>query len=541
MMPTPLTAPTQKLKRSKFAAVNVAAGILLSRLSGLARTSIFAHFLGNSDAAGAFNAALRIPNFLQNLFGEGVLSASFVPVYSQLLAQEKYEEAAQVASTVLCFLITVVGALTLIGVSFSHELTGILAPGFDGDARALTETLVKIMFPGAGLLVLSAWCLGVLNSHRRFFLSYVAPVFWNIAMIALLLAFGSSLMLDPPGRSELVRLLAWSTVVGAGLQFCVQLPFSLRANRGLRPSFNAKSQLVRRIFTSFLPAVVTRGVVQISAYIDQVLASYLGPQAVSGMGYAQTLYLLPISLFGMSVTAAELPEMSKALGTESEVAAILRGRLAKSIPRLAFFVIPSAVAFWILGDVVVATLFKTGSFQQTDVNFVWLILAGSSVGLLASTQARLCVSVFWALRDTRTPMRYAMLRVTLTAVLGYLAVFPLRQWLDWPAAYSAASLTASAGFAGWIEFLLIKRAMTRRIGKVSMGGQEAVRCWIAAIAAAAAAFAVKQSVQAIQPFIGRLFVLLVYAGLYGSLTLALKVPTAKLSFQSIRDRLNGKS
>lgn len=522
-------------------AVSVAAGIMLSRISGLARTRIFAHFLGNSDAAGAFNAALRIPNFLQNLFGEGVLSASFIPVYSQLLAQEKYDEAKHVAGAVLSFLFLVIGALTLISMTFSHELIDILAPGFNGEARALTETLVKIMFPGAGLLVMSAWCLGILNSHRQFFLSYVAPVFWNLAMIVALLIFGGSLMVDDLGRAVLVRIVAWSTVAGAGMQLCAQLPLSIRANRGLRPTFDATSPHVRGIFKSFLPAVMTRGVVQISAYIDQLLASYLGPQAVAGMAYAQTIYLLPISLFGMSVTAAELPEMSKAIGSDSEIAATLRGRLARSVGRVGFFIIPSAIAFWTLGDVIVATLFQTGHFKHDDATFVWLILAGSSIGLLASAQGRLCVSVFWALRDTRTPMRYAMLRVVLTGVLGYIAVFPMRTLFQWPAGYSAAGLTASAGVAGWIEFFLIKRAMTRRIGAVSMGGQDLVRCWIAGLAAAIVSYGVKRLVGDGAPLIVGGVVLSAYGVIYIGLTTLFKVPTATNLIQSILRRVGIKT
>ena len=532
-----MSGSAKKSRFRTFGALSVAAGILFSRLSGLARSRVFAHFLGNSDAAGAFNAALRIPNFLQNLFGEGVLSASFIPVYAQLLAQDKREEASHVAGAVLSFLFLTMGALTLIGVTFSHELIDILAPGFTGESRALTETLVKIMFPGTGLLVLSAWCLGVLNSHRQFFLSYVAPVFWNLTMIIVLASFGAALMGDEVGRAELVKHVAWATVVGAGLQLGVQLPFSIRANHGLRLSLDSTSSPVKTIFRSFLPAVMTRGVVQISAYIDQLLASYLGPQSVAAMAYAQTVYSLPVSLFGISVTAAELPEMSKVIGNELEIATILRGRLAVSVGKLAFFMIPSAIAFWALGDVIVATLFQTGHFQQDDARFVWMILAGSSVGILASTQGRLCVSVFWALRDTRTPMRYATMRVILTGLLGYIAVFPLREAFGWHASYSAAALTASAGASGWIEFFLIRRALELRLGKIAMWSQDIARSWVAGLIAAATSFGLKLQVIAMQPILRGIIVLGCYLVIYGSLTYALNVTTSRQTLQKIAKRL----
>src|SRR3954451_17011050 len=166
----------------------VAAGILLSRLAGLVRERVFAHYLGNSDAAGAFKAALRIPNFLQNLFGEGVLSASFIPVYSRLLAEKDEEAAGRVAGSIAALLALVVSIIVLIGVIDTPYFIDVIAWGYVGEARELTIRIARVLFPGAGLLVLSAWCLGILNSHRKFFLSYSAPVIWSAAMIVSLLA-----------------------------------------------------------------------------------------------------------------------------------------------------------------------------------------------------------------------------------------------------------------------------------------------------------------------------------------------------------------
>src|SRR6202162_6260059 len=174
-------------------AFRVAAGILLSRIIGLVRLRIFSHYFGlRSDAADAFNAAFRIPNFLQNLFGEGVLSASFIPVYARLLAEGDEEEAGKVAGAVAALLALAVSLLCLAGVGLAPWLIDVIAPGFSGEKRELTITLVRIFFPGAGLLALSAWCLGVLNSHRRFLLSYTAPVMWAAAMLASLVLYGGA-------------------------------------------------------------------------------------------------------------------------------------------------------------------------------------------------------------------------------------------------------------------------------------------------------------------------------------------------------------
>ncbi|HXU28964.1 MAG TPA: lipid II flippase MurJ, partial [Thermoanaerobaculia bacterium] len=305
-----------------FHSLLVASGILLSRIAGLVREQVFAHFLGTSPAAGAFKAALRIPNLLQNLLGEGVLSASFIPVYARLQAEGKTELAGRVAGVVGALLALLVGVLSALGAVATPWMVDLVAPGFTGHARALTIDIVRILFPGTGLLVLSAWCLGILNSHRKFFLSYVAPVVWNAAMIATLLIFGGR-----RSGGELAVLLAWGMVVGALLQLLLQLPFVFRHDREIRFALTTSLAPVRTVFKNLGPVAAGRGVVQLSAYVDSMLASFLGTAAVAGLGFAQAIYLLPISLFGMSIAAAELPNMSGVAGNDEEVAATLRGKL----------------------------------------------------------------------------------------------------------------------------------------------------------------------------------------------------------------------
>ncbi len=174
-----------------MAAKSVGAGILLSRLAGIARSVLFAKYFGQrTEAADAFQIAFRIPNLLQNLFGEGALSASFIPVHSGLRARGEHEAAAHMARTFFAILAITISVLVLLGVLAAPLMVTLIAPGFTGAKRQLTIYLVRILFPGAGLLVASAWCLGVLNSHGKFFLSYTAPVAWNAAMIATMVYFG---------------------------------------------------------------------------------------------------------------------------------------------------------------------------------------------------------------------------------------------------------------------------------------------------------------------------------------------------------------
>src|SRR5712672_4037959 len=269
----------------------VAAGILLSRVAGFGRQYVFAHFFGNGAAADAFNAGLKIPNFLQNLFGEGVLSASFIPVYARLIAEDDDEMAGRVAGVILSLLGVIVMIIVTVCVFITPWIIDLIAPGFHGEVRLLTIRIVQILFPATGLLVFSAWCLGVLNSHHKFFLSYVAPVFWNAAMIATLVYFGTR-----TSQSELVIALSWGTVVGSALQFGIQIPFVLKYAPRIRLSLQTSLPHVRAVIRSFGPVVISRGVVQLSGYVDQVIASYLGTAAVAGLSYAQTIYFLPISL-----------------------------------------------------------------------------------------------------------------------------------------------------------------------------------------------------------------------------------------------------
>ena len=512
----PATAPAS-------GAALVAAGVLISRVFGFARDSVLAHVLGTSVASGALRAALRIPNLLQNLFGEGALSASFIPVYARLRTEGRDEEAVRVAGAVFTLLALLSSALVLIGVSWSAELVGLLTPGFDAETRALTTTLVRIMFPGVGLLVLSAWCLGVLNSHGRFFLSYVSPVLWNAAIIvAVLIGRHGSL-------EHAARMVAWGAMIGSALQFLVQLPSVLSLVRGmrLRPSLDDPS--IRTVTRNFGPALMSRGVLQVSSFVDLQFATMLSANAVSALGFAQSITLLPVTLFGTAITAAALPAMSSEAGDEAARSAALRTRLAANQQRIAFFIVPSAAAFIAVGDALAAALFRSGRFGAADTTWLWAILAGASLGLLASTLARLYSSAFFALQDTATPLRFALVRVTVGLLLAYLLGLRLPHWLGVDTRWGTTGLTLASGIAGWTEFALLRGGLRRRIGALPVMLPHVLRLWACAMAAAAITWAVRV------PWLGlhgvprrfeAMVLLSLFAASYGVLTVLLRVPDA---------------
>jgi putative peptidoglycan lipid II flippase len=402
-----------------------------------------------------------------------------------------------------------------------------------------------------GVLVLSAWTLGILNSHRQFFVSYVAPVLWSAAMIATLLIFGPGMEQRP-----LVIALSWGALAGGVLQFAVQVPFMLRQERHLRLGGLADPH-VRTILKNAGPAIMGRGVVQVSGWVDMFLASFLFVGAVASLGYAQTLYILPVSLFGMSVAAAELPEMSRAGAVQPDV---LQRRLEAGLRQIAILVVPSTVGYLLLGDVVVAALYQTGEFGRSDTVVVSLVLAGYTVGLLASTATRLYSSTLYALQDTRTPAWIAGTRVLIAAILGVGLMLLLERYAvrGSPLAFAPApavpetptladygpwrplgtvGLSLAAGIAAWVEWRLLRRALARRIGGAGAGRGFLARLLLAALIAAATARGLHALMPELRPIITAIVVLGAYGGLYFALAPLLGAAEAVEPLQRVARRL----
>ncbi len=475
------------------AAARVGAGIFLSRILGFVRDRIFAHYFGTSDAADAWRAALRTPNVLQNLLGEGTLSASFIPVYAELLEEGREEDAARFAGAALGILTVVAGALALLGVLLAPLLVDLFFFDWADDKQALTVTLVRILFPMTGVLVISAWALGILNSHRRFFVSYVAPVFWNVAMIAAMVAGGAWLAL---GQRDLVVVLAWGALVGGVLQFGVQIPFVARHLTGFHPSLGRGVEGVREAIRNFLPVVAARGVVNLSGWVDLILAATLASGAVAVMGYAQTFYVLPISLFGMSVAASELPELSRMRQQDRK---ILAGRVSGALRRVSYFLIPSALVYLYMGDLVVAALYQTGAFGPAQTLVTWAVLGAYALGLTASARSRVLSSAFYAIRDTATPAKVATLRVVVSAGVGIALMYPMDQFGFERLRLGAAGLALGASAGAWLEYGLLRWKLTQRIGEHGAPSGDLLRMTLAASLGVATAILLQGALPAAHP------------------------------------------
>ncbi len=457
-------------------ALKVGAGILLSRLAGFVRDASLAYYFGAGPHADVFRIVLRGPNILQNLLGEQTLSASFIPVYSRLCDTDP-RAAGRFAGAVFGLLLALVAGLVLLGELLAGPIIALVAPGFVADAAvveavgggvdryALAVGAVRFIFPMVGFLVLSAWALGVLNSHRRFFVSYVAPVAWNTAIVAALTAAAGM----AEGVSDtLLTAACVGALVGGVLQFLVQLPLALRLLCGFRISLSRRVEGVGEALRALGPLVAARGVVQISGYFDLLLASFLAVGAIAALGWAYTLYVLPISVFAMSVAASELPELARR--SEPDAADAFAGRVVDSVRRVVALVVPTAVGYLAFGYLIVSAVFRRGSFGQADTSLVYMVLFAYSLGLVASTVSRVLTNAFYALGETKPPARVAVVRVVVSAVIGaalmlLLDRFPI-QALPWPVEerglrLGGVGLALGSAVGAWLEIALLVRELRR--------------------------------------------------------------------------------
>lgn len=475
--PTSQASSTAAAQSTDRAAVLVGLGILFSRMSGIVREIVLSSVLGATTvAAEAFAFSLQIPKILQNLLGEGALSASFIPVYSTVVDNDR-RAARRLAGAVFGLLAALVAVLVLLLMFAARPIVGVLAGGASDNRADLIAELVRTMAPGIGFIVFAAWCLGILNAHRDFFLSYVAPMLWNIAIIIAILGWST----QTNDLASLARAAAWGVFIGGVAQFVVQLPRVLRIAGPITPSLDRSAAEVKEVAKRFVPGVAGRGVVTLSTFTDIFLASFLAVGAVAVLAKAQVLYLMPISVFALSIAAADLPELSR----ESGDATMASQRVRLAIDRVALFVLFSAVAFIFGGRSLVGALFERGKFDSDDTVVVWLTLAVFSLGLLASALSRVFQTASFAHGDVAGPAKIAFLRLIVAAAVGLVIMLPADRYQVLDGAISrtddlgltpldqdvrdianshrlgAVGLAAGGAVAAWLEFALLARRLRR--------------------------------------------------------------------------------
>ena len=445
-------------------------GIGVSRVFGLVREQVVAYFFGRAAAYSAFVAAYKVPNLVRVLLGEGNLSASFIPVLAEAMKEEEPEAARRLSQGVLGLLMAVVAGVTLIGMVAAPALAWVVAPGFDPELRGLVARLIVLLVPTVAFMVVGAWCMGVLHAHGRFFWPNFAPMFWSVVSAGALIAFVGRVEMDP------VYILAWGVVAGSVVQLAVQLPATKAAIGTLKPARGWKDPRVRRVVSLFLPMLVGTGVAQISTLVDVQIATFLTEQSVATLAYAQRLYTLPLSLFGVSIAQVALPTLAhEAVGRPPEA---IRAELDASWRRMAFFLVPSTLGLVAFGRPAISLLFERGRFDATDTSAVTWVLAGYAAGLLGYGTVRLLATAFYAFQDTKTPVRVAVAALAVNVALGVALA-----WAIGTPGIALATASAAAANATLLAVLL-----RRRLGRLLEPGAAGaiVRIVAAALLAGAA-------------------------------------------------------
>ncbi|HET9334739.1 MAG TPA: murein biosynthesis integral membrane protein MurJ [Gemmatimonadota bacterium] len=435
---------------SARATLVVMLGIGVSRIFGLVREQVVAFYFGRSAAYSAFVAAYKVPNLVRVLLGEGNLSASFIPVLAGGMAAGDQADARRLSRGVLGLLLVVVAVLTLVGMVAAPGLAWLVAPGFDAGLRSLVERLIVILFPTMAFMVIGAWCMGVLHAHGRFLWPNLAPLFWSVASAGALIAFVGRVDMDP------VYVLAWGVVAGSALQLAVQLPATRAALGTLAPGGGWRDPAVRKVIGLFVPMLLGTGVAALSTLIDVQIATFLEEGSVATLAYAQRLYLLPLSLFGVAIAQVALPTLAlDAAGAGERVGA----ELGASWRRMSFLLIPAAVGLAVFGRPAVSLLFERGRFDVTDTTAVTRVLSAYAIGLLAYGAVRLLATAFYAFQDTRTPVRVAVVALGVNVALGITLA-----WL-----IGTPGIALATAMAAIVNATLLGTLLRRRVGRLFPG------------------------------------------------------------------------
>ena len=422
---TPATPPEARPAPSTSVTRNVgpvSAATFLSRVLGLVRDQVFAALFGAGTAADAFNMAFRVPNLLRDLFAEGAMSASFVPTFTQWREKEGDAAAWALGRQLMSTLLAVLLGICALGWIFAPQLVGLLAGGFAAvpGKLELTVTLTRIMLPFLPVVALAAAAMGMLNARGVFFLPALAPALLNLGMVV----FGLALI--PVCRSAgwpVITAMALGVVLGGLLQFVVQLPKLARLGFRFALELPTWHPGVQRVASLMLPATIGLAATQLNIFVSQAIAASFREGSVSWLQYAFRLMQLPIGLFGVAVATVSLPALSRA-AVRQDLPAV-RSTLSESVRLVLLLTIPSALFLAVMAQPILALLFQHGRFTAADTSATAGALVMYCVGLPAFAAVGIFTRAFYAMGDTRTPVRSTFVAVGVNLVLNLLFVGPL--------------------------------------------------------------------------------------------------------------------
>ncbi|MGH9674467.1 MAG: murein biosynthesis integral membrane protein MurJ [Bryobacteraceae bacterium] len=434
----------------------VSAAVLLSRVSGLIREVLMARLFGAGAAYDAFLLGFRIPNLTRDLFAEGALSAAFVPTFSEYLSQKGRNEAASLANLVATAVVLFVGALCVLGMVFSPQLVGLLAPGFAAvpGKTELTIHMTRIMFPFLLLVALAAQAMGVLNACNQFGVPALASSMFNIGSLVFGLTLG--FLAGPRMGLEPIEGMAWGVVAGGALQMLWQFPSLRRQGFTLRPAIDWRHPGLIRIIRLMGPAIIGNAAVQINVMVNTNFASRIedvirGPDGpVSWLSFAFRFFQLPLGLFGVAIASATLPSISRSLAGGDMIE--FRRTLSRSLGVVFLLTVPSSIGLVVLGPAMIAAVFEGGKFGVYDTRQTAVALSCYAVGLAGYSAVKVLNPAFYALNDARTPMLISLASI----VINYAAASILVTHTSLGHAGLALSTSAVALFSFLCLFLILR-------------------------------------------------------------------------------------
>jgi putative peptidoglycan lipid II flippase len=450
---------------------------LLSRILGYFRDTMVAAYFGAGPAADAFYTAFRISNLFRRLLGEGALSASFVPVFSEYTQKRSHEETQRFLNTIFTTLLVILSVITVAGIIFAPQLTRVIARGFEpGSERfALTVTLTRYMFPFMLFICLAALITGVLNAFYSFFLPALAPACLSVAEM---IYIGFLWIAHVSGSTAIVGL-AISVTVGGFSQFFIHVPALFERGYRLGWAWNPKHEGVKRVGRLILPATMGMAADQINSFVDTMMATFLSVGAVTAMYYSNRVMQLPLALFGIALSQVALPTMSASVarGATKEVKDTLNFSLRLTL----FMIVPATVGLIVLGHPIVQVLFQYGRFSDEASWLTTWALIAFSLGLFAYSAVKILAATFYAYQTTRIPVITASACVGLNIVLNVAALLVRRTlmvshpaWADLlNGRIGIAGLALATSISAWVNAIVLFTVLRRRIGL--LGGRRILR------------------------------------------------------------------
>lgn len=446
-----ITGMEEQISRS---AGGIGAAILGSRILGFARDLLFAKYFGTGVTAQAFFAAFRIPNLMRRLFGEGALSASFIPVFTEQYHAKGRDEAWKLAAAVLNILSAVLAAAVVLGVMFAPAVTRAVVPGFrdvPGQAE-LTAYMMRLMFPYLFFICLAALMMGILNSLKHFAAPALAPMLLNVSIISYLVFF-------MPGARNPAAGLGIAVLAGGAAQFLLQAAVVTRKGFSFRRLGVFYHPKVKRIAALMLPATAGLAIYQLNVFVDGICASYedvVGTGAFAALWYADRLMQFPLSIFGIATATAVFPVMSRAVSAEDFP---LFGRtLAFGLRNVFFLTVPSSVGLIVLRTPIIRVLFERNAFTPESTLITASALMYYSIGLFAYAGVHIVSRGFYSLQDTRTPVKVAGAVMLLNVVLNLSLMWPLKV-----GGIALATSVSAAVNLGILVFLMRRRMIEKNV------------------------------------------------------------------------------